>query len=80
MGEDGDFDVKVKWMEELDVIILRINEFKLIVMIVIGDYSMFSYFKSYSWYFVLMLFVLDSCWFDVCVVFGEFDSVFGGLG
>lgn len=79
-GEDGDFDAKVKRIEELDAVMPRINKLKPTVTIVTGDHSTPAYMKAHSWHPVPTLLVSDRCRFDRCEAFSESESVTGGLG
>jgi 2,3-bisphosphoglycerate-independent phosphoglycerate mutase len=79
-GEDGNFDAKVKKIEELDAAIPRINALKPTVLIVTGDHSTPSYLKSHSWHPVPTLLVSDCCRPDGHTTFGENTSSRGGLG
>ena len=79
-GEDGNFNEKVKRIEELDAIIPRINSLKPTVLIVTGDHSTPSFLKSHSWHPVPTLLVSDCCRPDGHTSFGESTTVRGGLG
>jgi 2,3-bisphosphoglycerate-independent phosphoglycerate mutase len=79
-GEDGDFDAKVKQIEQLDAIIPRITQLKPDVFIVTGDHSTPSFLKSHSWHPVPTLLVSSCCRPDGQTQFGESQSVLGGLG
>jgi 2,3-bisphosphoglycerate-independent phosphoglycerate mutase len=79
-GEDGNFDAKVKKIEELDAAIPRITALKPKVLIVTGDHSTPSYLKSHSWHPVPTLLVSDCCRPDGHFTFGENTSIHGGLG
>lgn len=78
-GEDGDFDEKVKRIEQLDAIIPRINALQPTVTIVTGDHSTPAYMKAHSWHPVPTLLVSDCCRSDRCQAFSESESVTGGL-
>lgn len=79
-GEDGNFDAKVKRIEELDAMIPQINALKPTVLIVTGDHSTPSYLKSHSWHPVPTLLVSDCCRPDGNTGFSESQSIRGGLG
>ena len=79
-GEDGNFDAKVKRIEELDAAMPEITELKPTVLIVTGDHSTPSYLKSHSWHPVPTLLVSDCCRTDACKKFGESEALRGGLG
>ena len=78
-GEDGDFDAKVKRIEELDAIMPRVGKLKPTVTIVTGDHSTPAYMKAHSWHPVPTLLVSDCCRTDRCQSFSESESVMGGL-
>lgn len=79
-GEDGNFDAKVKKIEELDAAIPRITALRPKVLIVTGDHSTPSFLKSHSWHPVPTLLVSDCCRTDGHATFGESTCVRGGLG
>jgi 2,3-bisphosphoglycerate-independent phosphoglycerate mutase len=79
-GEDGNFDAKVKRIEELDAIVPRITALKPKVLIVTGDHSTPSFLKSHSWHPVPTLLVSDCCRPDGHATFGENTAFRGGLG
>ena len=79
-GEDGNFDEKVKRIEELDSIMPQVTGLDPTVLIVTGDHSTPSYLKSHSWHPVPTLLVSDCCRPDAQTQFGEIQSVSGGLG
>jgi len=79
-GEDGNFDMKVKRIEELDAMIPRLTALKPDVLIVTGDHSTPAYVKSHSWHPVPVLLVSDRCRPDSCQEFSERQCVCGGLG
>jgi len=79
-GEDGNFDAKVKRIEELDAIVPRITALKPNVLIVTGDHSTPSFLKSHSWHPVPTLLVSDCCRPDGHATFGENTCVRGCLG
>ena len=49
-GEDGDFDLKVRLLEELDTYIPRLIALQPEVLIVTGDHSTPSIMRSHSWH------------------------------
>lgn len=79
-GEDGDFDAKVRRVEELDGLIPAIRQLGPTVMIVTGDHSTPAYLKSHSWHPVPTLLYSDCCRPDSCTTFGEDSCLRGGLG
>ena len=79
-GEDGNFDAKVKRIEEVDAIMPRIEKLKPAVMIVTGDHSTPSFMKAHSWHPVPTLLVSDCCRPDHHKAFNETTCITGGLG
>ena len=79
-GEDGDFNAKVKRIEELDAAMPSIEQLGPKVLIVTGDHSTPSYMRSHSWHPVPTLLVSDCCRPDPHRTFGEDTSISGGLG
>lgn len=79
-GEDGNFDAKVKRIEELDAVLPRITKLNPNVLIVTGDHSTPSYLQSHSWHPVPTLLVSDCCRPDPHKSFNESTCITGGLG
>ena len=79
-GEDGDFQAKVKRIEELDAIIPRITQLSPTVLVVTGDHSTPSALGSHSWHPVPTVLVSDVCRADRLTAFGENEAIHGGLG
>jgi 2,3-bisphosphoglycerate-independent phosphoglycerate mutase len=79
-GEDGNFEAKVKKIEEFDAAIPRVTALKPTVLIVTGDHSTPSYLKAHSWHPVPTLLVSDCCRPDGHTTFGESTTIRGGLG
>lgn len=79
-GEDGNFQAKVKRIEELDAAMPGIEALKPTVLIVTGDHSTPSYLKSHSWHPVPTLLVSDCCRPDGSSGFSESHCIRGGLG
>ncbi len=79
-GEDGNFDAKVKRVEELDAEIPRIVALKPDVLIVTGDHSTPALLRSHSWHPVPVLLTSATCRIDAATRFGESQCVCGGLG
>ena len=79
-GEDGDFEGKVRRIEEFDAAIPKVMELNPTVTIVTGDHSTPSFLKAHSWHAVPTLIVADACRTDACQKFGETESLRGGLG
>ena len=79
-GEDGDFDAKVKRIEELDAALPRITQLKPTVLVVTGDHSTPSLLRAHSWHPVPTLLVSNVCRADGCQEFSERECLRGGLG
>ena len=79
-GEDGDFDAKVKMIEQFDAIVPRVEALRPDVVVVTGDHSTPSALSSHSWHPVPTLLVADTCRTDACQAFGETEALRGGLG
>jgi len=79
-GEDGNFDEKLRRIEELDAQIPRIVELKPEVLIVTADHSTPAALRSHSWHPVPVLLAAASCRPDQVARFGESDCLRGGLG
>ncbi len=79
-GEDGNFDNKVRRIEELDAALPRVTALKPTVLIVTGDHSTPSLLKSHSWHPVPTLLWSACCRSDDCQTFSERESTRGGLG
>lgn len=79
-GEDGNFDAKVKVIEETDAIIPEIMALKPNVLLITGDHSTPSVQKSHSWHELPVLFHADNIRTDAVAEFGERACMAGGLG
>jgi len=80
-GEDGNFDAKMKVIEEVDAAIPKLMELKPDVLIITGDHSTPSQLKAHSWHPVpLLLWAPATVRRDRSVVFGEREASTGGLG
>ena len=79
-GEDGNFQNKVRRIEELDAAMPRVTALNPTVLIVTGDHSTPSLLKSHSWHPVPTLLYSACCRSDDCQTFSERESVRGGLG
>jgi 2,3-bisphosphoglycerate-independent phosphoglycerate mutase len=83
-GEDGDFEAKVKMVEELDKVMPRVK--KLIdrtkgnTLVVTGDHSTPAKMASHSFHPVPTLIVSDLARTDEQEHYGEKFAVHGGLG
>jgi len=78
-GEDGDFDGKVRRIEEFDALIPRVEKLGPAVTIVTGDHSTPSFLKNHSWHPVPTLLVSDCCRPDGLNEFNESTCIRGGL-
>jgi 2,3-bisphosphoglycerate-independent phosphoglycerate mutase len=79
-GEDGDFERKVKVIEEFDRALPCVTELKPEVMVVTGDHSTPAVLKSHSWHPVPVLLCSRWCRPDGVRHFSESDCLGGGLG
>ncbi|MDO9528152.1 MAG: 2,3-bisphosphoglycerate-independent phosphoglycerate mutase [Syntrophales bacterium] len=79
-GEDGDFDAKVKVIEEVDSLLPVITELRPDVLVVTGDHSTPALLASHSWHPVPVLLSSDTCRPDGVERFGERECIQGGLG
>ncbi|MCX5898898.1 MAG: phosphoglycerate mutase, partial [Proteobacteria bacterium] len=79
-GEDGDFDAKVKAIEEVDSYIPQVLGLKPDVLVVTGDHSTPALLKGHSWHPVPVLLYSDCCRFDAVTKFDEISCIQGGLG
>jgi 2,3-bisphosphoglycerate-independent phosphoglycerate mutase len=79
-GEDGDFDRKVKLIEEADALIPRLRSLNADVIVVTGDHSTPSLMKSHSWHPVPVLLWSKVCRADSVSKFGEGACLSGALG
>ncbi|MGL6225681.1 MAG: 2,3-bisphosphoglycerate-independent phosphoglycerate mutase [Thermoguttaceae bacterium] len=79
-GEDGNFDEKVKMIEQFDSMIPRIMELNPACLVVTGDHSTPAKMSSHSFHPVPTLIVSDLARTDAVQVFGETAANCGGLG
>ena len=79
-GEDGDFDGKVRRIEEFDMALPQVTALNPTVVIVTGDHSTPSHLRSHSWHPVPTLLCSDCCRPDSQQAFSETACVVGGLG
>lgn len=79
-GEDGDFDRKVKAIEELDGYVPQLMDLKPDVIVVTGDHSTPSVLKSHSWHPVPFLLYSRYCRPDDVSTFSESACRKGLLG
>jgi 2,3-bisphosphoglycerate-independent phosphoglycerate mutase len=79
-GEDGDFNRKIKVIEEIDKYIPRLLDLNPNVIIVTGDHSTPSLLKYHSWHPVPVLLWSKYCRSDNLIHFGERECIKGSLG
>ena len=79
-GEDGDFDAKVKAIEEFDAVIPRVTALEPTVLIVTGDHSTPAHLRSHSWHPVPTLLYGQYVRADDMAEFGERACARGSLG
>ncbi len=79
-GEDGDFEAKVRQIEQFDEALPQIMALQPDVTIVTGDHSTPAMWGAHSWHPVPTLLVADHCRTDPCQRFGESECLGGGLG
>jgi len=79
-GEDGDFDAKVKVIEEVDRLIPQLVELKPDVLVVTADHSTPSKLASHSWHPVPVLLHSRYARVDEVDRFDEISCLRGGLG
>jgi 2,3-bisphosphoglycerate-independent phosphoglycerate mutase len=79
-GEDGNFDAKVKRIEEVDACMPKIEALRPDVLIVTGDHSTPSFLQSHSWHPVPTLLISECCRPDPHTSFSESTCITGGLG
>lgn len=81
MGEDGNFDGKIKIIESVDEALPHLLELKPDVLIITGDHSTPAKMRSHSWHPVpLLLWAPATQLADAQVKFGERACAQGGLG
>jgi 2,3-bisphosphoglycerate-independent phosphoglycerate mutase len=79
-GEDGDFQRKVKTIEEIDNALFSLLDLKLDLIVVTGDHSTPALLKGHSWHPVPFLLYSERCRPDKVSEFSESACVSGGLG
>jgi 2,3-bisphosphoglycerate-independent phosphoglycerate mutase len=79
-GEDGNFDAKVKVIEDVDALVPMITDLGPDVLVVTGDHSTPSALASHSWHPVPVMISSRTCRPDRVERFGERDCISGGLG
>jgi len=79
-GEDGDFEGKVKHIEEIDRHVPEILALEPDVLIVTGDHSTPAALKGHSWHPVPVVISAETCRRDDVDCFSELACAHGGLG
>jgi 2,3-bisphosphoglycerate-independent phosphoglycerate mutase len=79
-GEDGNFDAKVKVIEEVDSLIPLVTGLNPDVLVVTGDHSTPAALASHSWHPLPVMLYSATCRPDRVEKFGERDCICGGLG
>lgn len=79
-GEDGDFDAKVKIIEDVDYMLPDILELNPEVLLISGDHSTPSSLKSHSWHELPVILYSRHLRPDHVQSFGERECMKGGLG
>ena len=79
-GEDGDFDLKVRLLEELDAYIPRLLALQPEVLVVTGDHSTPSIMRSHSWHPVPAVIASPWALADAADEFSERGCSAGSLG
>ena len=79
-GEDGDFDRKVRIIEQVDNNIPQLIGLQPDVIVVTGDHSTPAILKGHSWHPVPVLLYSEWCRTDKVTEFSESACILGGLG
>jgi len=79
-GEDGDFDRKVKVLEQIDAALPELISLEPDVLVVTGDHSTPAVLKGHSWHPVPVLLCSKYCRHDAVQSFSEPAFIAGGLG
>ncbi len=79
-GEDGDFDRKVRVIEQVDSVLPGLNSLEPDVIVVTGDHSTPAILKGHSWHPVPTLLYSKWCRPDKVGEFSESACLSGGLG
>ena len=79
-GEDGNFDAKVKVIEEVDSLVPMVTDLKPDVLVITGDHSTPAALASHSWHPLPVLLCSATARPDRVKRFGEGDCISGGLG
>ncbi|MDO9558146.1 MAG: 2,3-bisphosphoglycerate-independent phosphoglycerate mutase [Syntrophales bacterium] len=79
-GEDGNFEAKVKVIEEVDTLVPQIINLHPDVLVVTADHSTPAILAAHSWHPVPVLLAAKTCRPDRVERFGERACIQGGLG
>jgi 2,3-bisphosphoglycerate-independent phosphoglycerate mutase len=79
-GEMGDFDGKVRAIEEVDALLPRLTALKPDVIVVGGDHSSPAILRAHSWHPVPLLIYSHFARYEGASKFGEQACLHGGLG
>jgi len=79
-GEDGDFDAKVRILEEVDALVPEITKLNPDVLVVTGDHSTPSKLRMHSWHPLPVLLHSTYARVDEVERFDEISCARGGLG
>jgi len=79
-GEDGDFDRKVKILEDVDKTLPDLLSLNPDVIVVTGDHSTPAMLKGHSWHTVPTMIYSEYCRPDKVIEFSESGCLGGGLG
>lgn len=79
-GEDGNFELKVKLIEEFDALVPDLLALKPDVLFITGDHSTPAKWKNHSWHPLPVLFWSEYIRPDAVQSFGERACAAGGLG
>ncbi len=79
-GEDGNFEAKVKVIEEFDSLVPRITELGAAVFAVTGDHCTPASMKSHSWHPVPLMIGSENCRISRSTGFSETSCLGGDMG
>ncbi len=79
-GEDGDFNRKVRVLEEIDAALAELFSMEIDVIVVAGDHSTPAVLKAHSWHPVPFMLYSKWCRPDQVTEFSESACLRGGLG
>jgi 2,3-bisphosphoglycerate-independent phosphoglycerate mutase len=79
-GEDGNFEAKVKVIEEVDGLVPMVTNLKPDVLVITGDHSTPAALASHSWHPLPVILYSTTCRPDRVERFSERDCVYGGMG